>query len=69
VSWAIEQKGYSQRGACRLVGMHAKTYRYCSRRADDSTTGAIARTGGAAAPVWLSPPAHSAGARRHPAEP
>ena len=38
MSWAIDEKGYSQRGACRLVGMHAKTtYRYCSRRADDST--------------------------------
>ena len=33
---AIEQKGYSQRGACRLVGLQAKTYRYRSRRADDS---------------------------------
>jgi len=37
VSWAIDEKGYSQRGACRLVGLHAKTYRYRSRRADDST--------------------------------
>jgi putative transposase len=37
VSWAIEQKGYSQRGACRLAGLQAKTYRYRSRRADDST--------------------------------
>ena len=37
MSWAIDEKGYSQRGACRLVGLHAKTYRYCSRRTDDST--------------------------------
>ena len=37
VTWAIEQKGYSQRRACRLVGIEPKTYRYRSRRpADDA---------------------------------
>lgn len=35
MSWAIEKKGFSQRRACQLVGLHAKTYRYRSRRADD----------------------------------
>jgi putative transposase len=35
VSWAIEQKGYSQRRACKLVGIAPKTYRYVSRRPDD----------------------------------
>jgi putative transposase len=31
----IEQKGYSQRRACKLVGIEPKTYRYVSRRPDD----------------------------------
>jgi putative transposase len=36
VSWAIEQKGYSQRRACGLVGLEPKTYRYRTSRPDDS---------------------------------
>jgi putative transposase len=36
VNWAIEEKGYSQRRACGLVGMEPKTYRYASRRPDDA---------------------------------
>jgi len=28
VDWAIEEKGYSQRRACGLVGIEPKTYRY-----------------------------------------
>ena len=36
MTWAIEQKDYSQRRACRLVGLAPKTYRYRSRRPDDS---------------------------------
>jgi len=35
VTWAIEEKGYSQRRACRLVGIEPKTYRYRSRRSGD----------------------------------
>ena len=35
MTWAIEQKDYSQRRACRLVGIEPKTYRYSSRRPDD----------------------------------
>ena len=35
MSWAIEQKDYSQRRACRLVGLAPKVYRYRSRRCDD----------------------------------
>jgi putative transposase len=35
VTWAIEEKDYSQRRACHLVGFAPKTYRYVSRRADD----------------------------------
>jgi putative transposase len=35
VTWAIEQKDYSQRRACRLVGVEPKTYRYRSRRNGD----------------------------------
>lgn len=36
MDWAIEEKGYSQRRACGLVGMEPKTYRYASRRPDDA---------------------------------
>ena len=35
VSWAINDKGYSQRCACALVGLEPKTYRYASQRPDD----------------------------------
>lgn len=35
MTWAIERKDYSQRRACRLVGIEPKTYRYSSRRPDD----------------------------------
>lgn len=36
MTWAIEQKGYSQRRACGLVGLAPKTFRYESRRPDDT---------------------------------
>ena len=32
MTWAIEEKSYSQRRACGLVGLHPKTYRYASTR-------------------------------------
>ncbi len=35
MSWAIQEKSYSQRRACALAGLHPKTYRYVSRRPDD----------------------------------
>lgn len=35
MTWAIEEKSYSQRRACGLIGLHPKTYRYASRRSDD----------------------------------
>ena len=35
MTWAIHEKGYSQRRACTLVGLEPKTYRYSSRRSDD----------------------------------
>ncbi len=35
MTWAVSEKGYSQRRACRLVGLQAKTYRYASTRLDD----------------------------------
>ena len=35
VTWAIREKGYSQRRACRLVGLHPKTYRYVPKRSGD----------------------------------
>jgi putative transposase len=36
VTWAVEQRSYSQRRACGLVGLAPKTYRYRSRRPDDA---------------------------------
>jgi len=36
VSWAIEEKGSSQRCACRLIGLEPETYRYASTRGDDA---------------------------------
>jgi putative transposase len=36
VTWAISEKDYSQRRACRLVGIEPKTYRYASLRPDDT---------------------------------
>ena len=35
MSWAIDEKDYSQRRACRLVGVAPKVFRYRTRRADD----------------------------------
>lgn len=35
VSWAMQEKNYSQRRACGLIGLDPKTYRYRSRRSDD----------------------------------
>lgn len=36
MNWAIDEKGYTQRRACRLVGMEPKTYRYVSTRPDEA---------------------------------
>jgi len=36
VNWAIDEKSYTQRRACRLVGMEPKTYRYVSTRPDEA---------------------------------
>ena len=35
MTWAINEKGYSQRRACRLVGLQPKTHRYAPTRPDD----------------------------------
>ena len=35
MTWAVREKGYSQRHACRLVGLHPKTYRYVTKRSGD----------------------------------
>jgi putative transposase len=35
VTWAVQERGYSQRRACGLVGLHPKTYRYASKRTGD----------------------------------
>lgn len=36
MTWAIENKGCSQRRACGLVGMEPRVYRYRSTRPDDA---------------------------------
>jgi putative transposase len=36
VTWAIDEKGYSQRRACVLIGMEPKTYRYASTPDEDN---------------------------------
>jgi putative transposase len=36
VTWAIDEKGYSQRRACALIGIAPKTHRYITARGDDS---------------------------------
>jgi putative transposase len=36
VDWAISEKSYTQRKACDLVGLEPKTFRYQSRRPDDT---------------------------------
>lgn len=35
MDWAIQEKNYSQRRACALVGIAPKAYRYAPKRADD----------------------------------
>ena len=35
MTWAVREKGYSQRHACRLIGLHPKTYRYAPKRSGD----------------------------------
>ena len=72
MSWAIEEKGYSQRRACRLVGLEPKTYRYASTRPDDGALRAAAEgIGFGTTPVRLpapAPPAASEGRRDEPEE-
>ena len=36
MTWAIENKGYSQRRACGLVGIEPRVYRYRSSRPEDA---------------------------------
>jgi hypothetical protein len=36
VTWAIEEKSYSQVRACALIGLAPKTYRYASKRESDA---------------------------------
>jgi len=43
VTWAMNEKGYSQRRACKLVGIEPKTCRYVSRRPDDGAVRARLR--------------------------
>jgi putative transposase len=37
VTWAIEEKNYSQTYACTLIGLAPKTYRYQAKREGDET--------------------------------
>lgn len=36
MTWAMTEKGYSQRSACRLVGIDPRVHRYRSNRPDDA---------------------------------
>jgi putative transposase len=36
VTWAMTEKGYSQRRACHLVGSDPRVHRYQSSRPDDA---------------------------------
>lgn len=36
MNWAVEEKSYSQRRACKLVGIAPRVYRYRSNRPDDA---------------------------------
>ena len=36
MTWAIDNRGYSQRRACGLIGMEPRVYRYRSTRPDDA---------------------------------
>lgn len=36
MNWAVQERDYSQRRACALVGMTPKTYRHVPARPDDS---------------------------------
>ena len=70
MTWAVEEKGYSQRRACGLVGLHPKTYRYASKRpGDEGPAGQAAGAGVAAPAVRLSPSGSDAGAPGHQAQP
>lgn len=44
MSWAITEKDYSQRRACRLVGLAPKVYRHRTRRSDDGALRARLRS-------------------------
>ena len=35
MTWAVGERGYSQRRACKLVGLEPKTYRYAAKRSGD----------------------------------
>jgi hypothetical protein len=63
VTWAIENKGYTQRRACGLVGMEPRVYRYRSSRPDD--TDLRKRLRELAAERRLQTQSSSEGARRH----
>ena len=43
MTWAVQDRGYSQRRACGLIGLHAKTYRYASKRTSDADLRATLR--------------------------
>lgn len=44
MTWAIEEKSYSQRRACGLIGLEPKTYRYVSTRGDEAIVRARLRS-------------------------
>ncbi len=65
MSWAINEKNYSQRRACGLVGIDPRVLRYRSTRPDDAGLRQRLRELAYRPPVRLSPSAHPDQARRH----
>jgi hypothetical protein len=57
VSWAVEEKSYSRRRACALVGIAPRAYRYISSWSDDAALRAFVGTLIGVTAVRLPPPA------------
>lgn len=66
MTWAISEKGYSQRRACRLVGLQPKTYRYASTRPDDGALRTRLKELASQRPLRLPSPGAAIGSARGP---
>ena len=69
MTWAVREKGYSQRHACRLVGWYPKTYRYVTKRSGDEQLVQASAPGIAATAVRYSASGSDVGTSGHQAQP